>query len=96
MGEFEKRDTAVLGVSTGGLESHRRFAANNELNYPLLVDEDGAVAISYGVLRRVGHIAVRSTFLIDREGVIRAVWPHVNITGHTSEILKKIDELGLA
>ena len=96
MAKFDERNTAVLGVSTNSAESHDRFATNNELTFPLLPDTDAKIAKAYGVLRSFGKMAERTTFLIDREGVVRAVWPRVSITGHTGEILAKIEELSLA
>jgi peroxiredoxin Q/BCP len=94
--KFDAKKTAVLGVSTNGAESHDRFATNNELEFPLLVDTDAKIAKAFGVLKSSGRMAERATFLIDRDGVVRAVWPRVSITGHTGEILDKIEELDLA
>jgi peroxiredoxin Q/BCP len=96
MAEFEAKNTAVLGVSTNSAESHDRFATNNELEFPLLADTDAEMAKAFGVLKSSGKMAERATFLIDRDGVVRAVWPKVSITGHTREILGKIEELDLA
>lgn len=96
MAGFDATNTVVLGVSTNGAESHQRFATNNELEFPLLVDTDAKVAKSFGVLKSSGNMAERTTFLIDTDGVVRAVWPKVSITGHTGEILAKIEELDLA
>ena len=96
VGTFEEKNTAVLGVSTNSAESHDRFATNNELTYPLLADTDAKMAKAFGVLKSSGKMAERTTFLIDRGGVVRAVWPKVSITGHTGEILGKIEELDLA
>lgn len=93
--EFEKRNTAIVGVSTNSADSHARFAANNELPFPLLADTDAAVAKAYGVLKENGKTAERATFLIDAKGSIRHVWPKVSITGHTAEILAKIEELAI-
>jgi len=93
---FDEKDTVVLGVGVGSAASHARFAANNELEFPLVVDVDGKIAEKYGVLKSSGKSAERATFLIDPDGKIRHVWPKVSITGHTTEILEKIDELGLA
>ena len=93
--EFEGRNTAVVGVSTNGAESHARFAANNELAFPLVADPGGEIAKAYGVLKENGKSAERTTFLIDKKGVVREVWPHVSITGHTADVLAKIEELGL-
>ena len=93
--ELEKRNTAIVGGSTNSADSHARFAANNELPFPLLADTDAAVAKAYGVLKENGKTAERATFLIDAKGSIRHVWPKVSITGHTAEILAKIEELAI-
>ncbi|MFH1501768.1 MAG: peroxiredoxin [Candidatus Eisenbacteria bacterium] len=87
--------TAVVGVSTQSVDSHKRFAANNELPFPLLSDAEKKVSTAYGVLKGNGKTAERATFLIDKKGKIRRVWPKVSITGHTDEIVSAIDELEL-
>jgi peroxiredoxin Q/BCP len=90
---FEELDTAIVGVSTQSVESHKRFVANNELPFPLVSDQDKAISSAYGVLKENGKNAERATFLIDRKGTIRAVWPKVSITGHADEIVKEIQKL---
>ena len=90
--EFTKRSAVVIGVSTDGVESHVRFAANNELTFPLLADQDGKIAKAYGVLRETGR-AARATFLVGRDGTILHAWPKVSITGHANDIMAKLDEL---
>jgi len=90
--EFEKRSAVVIGVSTDGVESHERFAANNELPFALLADPDGKIAQAYGVLRDSGK-AARATFLIGKNGTVLHAWPKVSITGHADEIVAKLDEL---
>jgi peroxiredoxin Q/BCP len=90
--ELTKRSAVVIGVSTDGVESHERFAANNELTFPLLADPDGKIAKAYGVLRETGR-AARATFLIGRDGTILRTWPKVSITGHADDIMAKLDEL---
>ncbi len=92
--ELRKLGTEIVGVSTNSAESHQRFASNNELEFPLLADTNGIIAKAYGVLKPT-KMAERSTFLIDKKGKIRHVWPKVSITGHAAEIAAKIDELGL-
>ena len=89
---FEKRSTVVIGVSADGVESHARFAANNELAFPLLADPDGTIADAYGVLSETGK-ASRATFLIGRDGKVLHLWPHVSIAGHADDIIAKLDEL---
>ena len=90
--ELKKRSAVVIGVSTDDVESHARFAANNELTFPLLADSDGKIAEAYGVLRETGR-AARATFLIGKDGTILHAWPKVSITGHADEIVAKLDEL---
>jgi peroxiredoxin Q/BCP len=90
--ELKKRSAVVVGVSTDGVESHKRFAANNELAFPLLADSDGKIAAAYGVLRETGR-AARATFLIGKDGAILHTWPKVSITGHAGDIMAKLDEL---
>jgi thioredoxin-dependent peroxiredoxin len=92
-GEIEKRDAAIVGVSTNTVESHMRFAKNNELPFPLLADTDGSIADAYGVLKPTNN-AERATFLIGKDGKLLYVWPKVNITGHANDIIAKLDELG--
>jgi peroxiredoxin Q/BCP len=79
---FERRNTQVLGVSADDLETHGRFAESLNLTFPLLVDPDGKIQALYGP----GRIA----FLIDKEGVIRAI--HKGMPDN-QRILGKIDEL---
>lgn len=90
--EMADRNTVVIGVSTDGIESHERFATNNELSFPLLADTDGEVAKAFGVLKPTG-MAERATFLIGKDGSIAHVWPKVSITGHADDILAKLDGL---
>jgi len=87
-----ERSAVVIGVSTDGVESHERFAANNALTFPLLADSDGKIAKAYGVLRETGR-AARATFLIGKDGTILRTWPKVSITGHADDIVAQLDEL---
>jgi peroxiredoxin Q/BCP len=90
---FAETDTTIVGVSTQSVESHKRFVANNELPFPLLSDRDKKITRAYGVLKENGKTAERATFLIDKKGKIRSVWPKVSITGHADEILAAIEGL---
>ena len=62
-------DAEILGISPQSVDSHERFAAEYDLNVPLLADEDRSVAKAYGVV--AGPLVRRSIFLIDAAGVIR-------------------------
>ncbi len=89
---LEAAGVQVLGVSTDDVASHRAFAAEHDLPFPLLADTDGAVARAYGVSTPMG-MAARTTFLIDGEGVVRRVWEDVDPAVHVDEVLAAIGEL---
>ena len=90
---FESRGAVVLGVSMDDCLSHGSFRDKHGLAVQLLADTDGEVCRKYGVLqerelegkKRVG--VVRSTFVIDRKGVLRHALYHVNAKGHAAEVL---------
>jgi len=95
---FEARETVVLGVSPDDLESHRRFSEKLSLNFPLLSDEAKEVVQRYGVwqlknvMGRQVMGVVRTTFVIDKNGIVRKVFPNVRVDGHAAEVLRWIDE----
>jgi len=90
--DFEKLGAVILGVSLDDAESHKRFAEKNQIPYPLLVDTDGALAAKFGVDTSRGYTA-RITFLIGPDGIIRRVYPKVQIEGHSAELLEAIRAL---
>lgn len=65
-------DAVVLGISGDGTDSHRAFADRWNLPYPLLSDTDGATRKAFSVHRTLGLFPGRVTYVIDREGIIRA------------------------
>jgi peroxiredoxin Q/BCP len=95
-GRLKKAGAVVLGVSGDSLESHRKFKSKYKLGFPLLSDPDRAVAKKYGAWgekilygkKTVGMI--RSTFVIDPEGVVRKVFPRVKVDGHAEKVLEAI------
>ena len=72
--EFAEFDAARVGISADPVDRQRQFDDKNELGFPLLSDEDHAVAEAFGVWARksfVGRMGiVRSAFLIDEEGKV--------------------------
>lgn len=86
---FDGVEAVVLGVSPDSVVSHAKFRAKFDLNFPLLADEDHAVAQAYGVWtekKMYGRTYMgieRSTFLIDEEGRIVEAWRKVKPKGHT-------------
>lgn len=86
----------VLGISPDSIADHRKFADKYSLPFPLLADEDHAVAEKYGawveknMYGRKSWGVQRSTFLIDREGKIAHVWPRVRVAGHVAAVVERI------
>jgi peroxiredoxin Q/BCP len=94
-----KKRAVLLGVSPDDVDSHGRFRDKYKLPFPLLADEDKAVAKKYGAFgekvmygkKVVGMI--RSTFVIDGEGVVRKVFPRVRVDGHADKVLEAVSAL---
>ncbi len=99
--EMQQRGIVVLGISKDSLSSHKQFADKYQLPYPLLADTDATVAQEYGAYGEKNmygkkYMGVnRSTFLIDKEGIVRRVWHKVKPEGHASEVLEAVDALKL-
>jgi peroxiredoxin Q/BCP len=89
----------VYGISKDSVASHQKFVANQALPFPLLSDPDKALLTPLGAFgkkvmygKEVEGI-IRSTFLVDPEGVVRHVWPKVSVKGHVQEVLDVLDKL---
>jgi peroxiredoxin len=97
--EFAKLDTVVIGVSKDTCASHTDFINKFGLNVELLADTSGDLCQSYGVWRErekngVKSMAIlRSTFIIDKNGVLVDVMYGVTPEGHAQEVLEKINNL---
>ncbi len=92
-GQVAELDAEVLGVSLDSVESHRAFSEKHNLSFPLLSDSASTVARAYGVLRPEGTSTRRVTFIIDKEGKIRYIFPKVNVMNHTQEVLEVLRTL---
>jgi peroxiredoxin Q/BCP len=93
----------VLGISPQSVDSHEHWIKEQELNVPLLADEDLAVSRRYGVTGWIGPLArlteledapggryvMRSIFILDEEGTIR--YRHVSRTGSTYESVADLE-----
>jgi peroxiredoxin len=75
LGDFETDDTTLLGISCDPMYTQRAFADRDGIFFPLLADfwPHGAVASAYGVLDESEGCASRSSFVVDKEGVVRWV-----------------------
>jgi peroxiredoxin Q/BCP len=98
---MQQRGVVVLGVSKDNVASHKKFADKFSLPFPLLADTEATVAQQYGVYKEKSmfgkkYMGVdRATFLIDKEGIVRKVWPKVKPEEHANEVLKTIEALHL-
>ena len=97
--EYAANDTVVYGVSKDNCDSHVEFINKFELKVGLLADTDGKLCEDYGVwqekekngVKKMG--IVRSTFIIDKDGVIRFAEYQVVPDGHALAVLEKIKQL---
>ncbi len=96
---FTKRGAVIVGISPDSVASHRKFIAKNKIAVTLLSDEGQAVIRAYdawGTKKMYGKEfegVVRSTVLVDPQGVIRAVWPKAPSKGHAAEVLETLGTL---
>lgn len=97
--KFADADTVVIGVSKDSCASHQAFIDKYDLNVELLADTSGEVCDRYGVwqekekngVRKMG--IVRSTFVIDKNGILEAVIYGVNPEGHAQDMLQRVQQL---
>jgi thioredoxin-dependent peroxiredoxin len=95
LGEYEKRNAVIVGVSTQDEKTHEAFCAKEGLNFRLLADRKGEVSKKYGSVVNLvlTKLSSRHTFLIDPRGMIRKAWMSVNFNVHSGEVLAALDEL---
>lgn len=97
---FEGTHAEVFGVSKDSVASHKKFAEKYDLPFPLLSDVEGSVVEAYGVWQEKTFMGkthmgiVRSSFLIDPDGIIRKVYEAVKPEVHAEEVLEDLKALG--
>jgi len=93
---IKKKDTVVLGVSPDSVASHQKFKVKFSLPFPLISDEDHKIAIAYGTWQEKSMYGkkymgiVRSTFVIDGNGLIFQVYEKVKVKGHVDAVLNTL------
>jgi thioredoxin-dependent peroxiredoxin len=93
MDVIKKDGVQVLGVSFDTAESHQKFFAKHNLNFPLLVDADGKIADVYGARIAGRNLARRVSFLISKDGRIQRVTDVPSADIHLSEMQEAIAKL---
>jgi peroxiredoxin Q/BCP len=97
--DFSSLDAVIIGVSPDSTKKHRNFIEKHNLGITLLSDESTDTMQKYGVWQLKKNYGreymgvVRSTFIIDPEGVVRAKWEKVRVKGHVEAVKEKLQEL---
>jgi thioredoxin-dependent peroxiredoxin len=83
--KFKENGIVVLGISVDSKESIKDFIKDNNLNFPLLSDENKKVSKAYGVLNNIG-VDSRITFIVDKQGNISKILRDVNVETHADDV----------
>lgn len=99
MGRFDALDATILGASRDGPKAQENFKTKQGFPFDLISDPDETLCNAFDVIklknmygRQVRGIE-RSTFLIDREGIIRQEWRKIKVKGHVEEVLEAVAAL---
>ncbi len=92
---YRELNAQILGVSLDDAESHKAFAENHGLPFPLLADVDGEASTAYGVKTRMFGMTVakRQTFIIGPDGTIAKHYDKVKPAEHSDEVLADLRKL---
>jgi peroxiredoxin Q/BCP len=94
--DYEGAGAKVIGVSPDDIKAHQKFAEKYALPFTLAADPEKTVCERYGVWKEKNMYGKKSmgvertTFLIDREGTIRKVFPKVKVDGHSEAVLEAV------
>ena len=97
--QFAAVDAIILGISRDSVKSHENFKAKQSLPFELGSDADEAVCNLFAVMKMKNMYGKqvrgveRSTFIIDRNGVLRREWRGVKVPGHAQEVLDFVKTL---
>lgn len=97
--EFEAQDTLIFGISRDSLRTHENFKAKHEFPFELISDADETLCGLFDVIKmknmygkKVRGIE-RSTFLINKKGILAAEWRKVKVKVHIEEVLNALNEI---
>lgn len=97
--DFQNLNCQIIGISKDSAKTHQKFIDHHCLPFPLLTDPDGKVCEMFDVWAQKSMYGrtyfgiERSTFFIDRKGIIKKSWRKVKVPGHVQEILNYIRHL---
>ncbi|SFM52991.1 peroxiredoxin [Marinobacter zhejiangensis] len=96
---FEAADTVIFGVSRDSVRTHNNFRTKHEFPFHLISDPEEALCKQFDVIKLKKlygkeYMGIdRSTFLIDKDGVLRQEWRTVKVKGHVDEVLESAQNL---
>src|SRR6202046_3044504 len=95
LAQYQAKNVTILGVSADTADSHKKFCAQEGLNFKLLSDSDHKVSEEYGSIMNLGvkKLSARHTFIISPDGVIVQKFLDVNPSKHSEEVLAALTEL---
>ncbi len=97
--DFSDLDAIILGVSADSTKKHRNFIEKQGLGITLLSDEDASMMQKYGVWQLKKNYGkeymgiVRTTFIIDPAGIIKAIWEKVKVKEHVAAVQNELKRL---
>jgi peroxiredoxin Q/BCP len=97
--DFNDLDAIVLGVSADSTKRHRGFIEKQNLSITLLSDEDTSMMQNYGVWQMKKNYGkeymgiVRSTYIIDPSGIVRALWENVRVKEHVAKVKAELEKI---
>lgn len=97
--KFITLSAIILGVSRDSVKSHENFKTKQGFPFDLLSDQEESLCALFDVIKMKNMYGKqvrgieRSTFLIDKDGVLRKEWRKVKVEGHVEEVLKSLKEL---
>tara|TARA_Y100000768_G_scaffold301306_1_gene235142 strand:- start:2788 stop:3252 length:465 start_codon:yes stop_codon:yes gene_type:complete len=90
--EFSKMNCEIYGISPDDPNSHNKFISNHSLPFKLLCDPDKKMIKDFDVwgeknmYGKISHGIIRSTFLIDENGILIKKWSNVRAKGHAEKV----------
>jgi thioredoxin-dependent peroxiredoxin len=97
--QFQAADTVVFGISRDSLKSHENFKAKQAFPFELLADVDEVACQLFDVIKLKNMYGKqvlgieRSTFLIDKQGILRHEWRKISVKGHVEAVLTAVQTL---